>query len=312
MGNKFDLCVLIPAYNEGDTPISFSKEIISKFHHEFPDVRIQVVIIDDGSQKQHAPKFSPDEPQSSNINIIRTNQNLGKDNALYYGLKHASSSSYYCAIDGDGEQPSSLLIDQWRMIVGKKSKLVIANRETPTSSENIAKRIMRKFVTSISKKVFMVEIDGLTDCIMFEERIRDIAIYNWNKNKLFKFIPWRIFLATFLKPDDSITFEATRTEKEGGSRFSNWRLIRLGLRCLLLNPKALTTIVYSGLIFCITASILPLAFVIVDWVSGTLYPGYMTITALLTMILWSSLAVLSINLTRLIIDVRNLQSDLEY
>ena len=312
MSSEYELCVLIPAFNEGNLPVNFSKEILSEFNKEFPGTNVSIVIIDDGSAKDKIPQLSDVEcVEFSNISILGTHQNLGKDNALYYGLRHAPEANYYCAIDGDGEQPASLLIQQWNLIHERGSRLVLANREKPTTSESLLKKIMRKSVRVISSRLFSVEVEGLTDCIMFERKIREVAVKCWNKNKLFRFIPWRIFLATFLKPDDSVTFRASRTEKEGGSRFSSWRLVRLGLRCLLLNPKALSKIVYSGLGFCVFASLLPVGFVIVDWLAGTLYPGYMTVTALLSMILWSTLGVLSISLTRLIVDVRSLQTELE-
>ncbi|EEX95052.1 glucosyl transferase [Vibrio orientalis CIP 102891 = ATCC 33934] len=312
MSSVYDLCILIPAFNEGNLPVNFSKEILFEFHQEFPDTNVAIVIIDDGSAKENIPILSDVESvEFSNITILGTHQNLGKDSALYYGLCRAPEANYYCAIDGDGEQPASLLIQQWKLIHERGSRLVLANREKPTTSESLLKNIMRKSVRVVSSRLFSVEIDGLTDCIMFEKKIRKVAVRCWNKNKLFRFIPWRIFLATFLKPDDSVKFQASRADKEGGSRFSSWRLVRLGLRCLLLNPNALSKIVYGGLGFCVVASLLPIGFVIVDWLAGTLYPGYMTITALLSMILWSTLGILSLSLSRLIVDVRNLQTELE-
>lgn len=310
MSKKLDLCVLMPAYNEGSRPINFAKEIINTFKATDEKISLTIIIIDDGSQLSPTPEPSQQEKSDFNLKKIRTNQNLGKDHALFFGLANAPEALYYCAIDSDGEQPADLLIQQWKLTKNKKIDIILAQRKKPNQKESIFKKFLRKSISTLSKKILSLQLNGLTDCVMLSNDVSKRVISNWKEQNISKYIPWRILFATFFKSNHIVNFSAVSIPKEGGSRFSSWRLIRLGLRCLLLNPRTLTTIVYTGLTLSAIGSILPIIFVLSDWFAGILYPGYLTVVALLTMILWSSLALLSLSLSRLIIEVRSIQYNL--
>ncbi|GAA0247382.1 glycosyltransferase [Marinomonas primoryensis] len=311
MDNIFDVCVLIPAYNEGSRPILFAEEIAKEFKSVYHNIRLVIVIVDDGSISSTTPVVNEKEHTSFELKVIKLSQNLGKDHALFYGLSESPESSYYCSIDADGEQPASLLVDQWGVITTTDAQIVLARRVDPVASDGIVKRLIRRVVHSFSQRVLSVQLNGLTDCVMFDSVVARKVKINWKNNKTFKYIPWRVLYSTFFRVDDYVNFSATYKDKDGGSRFSNWRLLRLGIRCFFLNPKALTYLVYLGLLFSLFGSFVPFLFVLFDWFSGSLYPGYMTLVVLLTLILWSSLAILSFILSRLIIEIRSIQYDLE-
>ncbi|MDX2345218.1 MAG: glycosyltransferase family 2 protein [Acidimicrobiia bacterium] len=97
------LSIIIPAYNE-EFRIGSTLESIAQFVSTQPDT--EVIVVDDGSSD--ATSTVAHESRCPNLQVIRTEQNIGKGHAVRTGML-AATGDYRLFTDADGSTPISEL-----------------------------------------------------------------------------------------------------------------------------------------------------------------------------------------------------------
>jgi len=116
------LSIIIPAYNEEKTISQIIKSVVSL---EFPSVKKEIIVIDDGSTDSTSSKISAFE--KSDIRIIRHKKNQGKGTSIQTGIAHATGD-YIVIQDADLEYNPVDIVTLINLVIEGKSDVVYGTR----------------------------------------------------------------------------------------------------------------------------------------------------------------------------------------
>jgi glycosyltransferase involved in cell wall biosynthesis len=105
----FDLSVVVPAFNE-ERHIAETIDTILGVSAICTDVRIEVIVIDDGSVDRTAEIVSAIALNHANIRLIRNPRNIGLGSSLRVGLAHAAGARLLL-VPGDNDLPEAALYE---------------------------------------------------------------------------------------------------------------------------------------------------------------------------------------------------------
>lgn len=144
-----DLSVLIPLFNERDGIPGLVSEL-NAFFAARPDLRAEVIFIDDGSSDGSADALGRERHKAYQARVIRLSRNYGSHSALRAGILHARGS-HITFLPADLQDPPEL-IDLMLAKARGRYEIVLAARESIEGRAHdnffsgLYARLMRRFV----------------------------------------------------------------------------------------------------------------------------------------------------------------------
>lgn len=130
VAERFDVTVVIPAYNE-EGAIATTVEQIRATLSSLP-IRFEIVVVDDGSKDN-----TRHEANRSDARVLALQVNGGYGSALKRGIA-ASDSEYVAIIDADGTYPPDMLIPMLEMV--QTSDMVVGDRSGAMNNVPLMRR----------------------------------------------------------------------------------------------------------------------------------------------------------------------------
>lgn len=126
----FELCVVMPAYNEAaaiyNNIISASKIISESFDS------YRIIVVNDGSKDSTFCEIKKACDEDSHITYISYEPNGGKGKAIATGVAYASAK-YIAFLDSDLELPPDMLKDFYRELIDRNADIAIGSKMHPDS-----------------------------------------------------------------------------------------------------------------------------------------------------------------------------------
>ncbi len=124
---SIQLGVVIPARNESGALPNLITEIEESISHKFPQFKVEILVVDDGSSDNMVEVITSITPKSENfeVSVISFTRNFGKEAAMYAGLEHfASKADRIVIMDADGQHPVSEMISMLQQSLDSDSCVV--------------------------------------------------------------------------------------------------------------------------------------------------------------------------------------------
>lgn len=148
-----NVCVVIPAYNEGSVIGSVVEDI--KRALDTSSMRHEVVVVNDGSKDNTAA-----QARKAGATVINHILNSGAGGATATGLSYANQQGFDFAItmDADGQHLPEDVIEGIRTIIDRETDLLIGSRLIDTSGMPKVKVLGNKGLSIITKILFGINI----------------------------------------------------------------------------------------------------------------------------------------------------------
>lgn len=123
--NKYYLCIIMPAYNEGmhiRENLLKASHIISGFVHNY-----KIIVVNDGSSDNTQDEIVSASKKDSRISYISYSPNQGKGKAIAMGVEYANSN-FVAFLDSDLELNPIMLKSFLRAMIERKADIVIGSK----------------------------------------------------------------------------------------------------------------------------------------------------------------------------------------
>lgn len=146
---KTQVCVVIPAYNEGTAIGAVVKAIISELKTTSYD--FEVVVVNDGSKDNTAL-----EAQKAGAHVINHILNSGAGGATATGLSYADQSGFDIAVtmDADGQHSPKDVVKGVKTILANNADLLIGSRLIDSSGMSRVKVLGNRGLSFITYMLF--------------------------------------------------------------------------------------------------------------------------------------------------------------
>lgn len=122
------ISIIVPCYNEQEAiPIFY--DAIAKTAGEMPQVRLEVLFVNDGSRDASLMEMKKLAERDDRVKYVSFSRNFGKEAAMYAGLSYADGG-YVAIMDVDLQDPPSLLPEMYRIITTEDYDSVATRRVT--------------------------------------------------------------------------------------------------------------------------------------------------------------------------------------
>ena len=161
---------VVPLFNESDSfPV-----LINRLNTlmQTIDLKIEVVLIDDGSTDNTAQLMQVNALQDERYHCVFLSRNFGHQLALSAGLSVANATEAIMCIDGDLQDPPELFTDFYQLFK-KGNEVVYAIRKN--RKENLFKRMAYHFYYRLLKNISNVEVNlDSGDFALLSRRVVDV------------------------------------------------------------------------------------------------------------------------------------------
>ena len=187
------LSVIVSCYNEEESIPLFYKEVnmISK---KMKDVQFEFIFVNDGSKDDTLNVIKGLNKKDKRVRYVSFSRNFGKEAAMYAGLE-ASRGDYVTLMDADLQDPPSMLIEMYRLIVDEGYDCVGTRRVTRKGEPVIRSFFARQFYKIINKLSNIEMVDGARDYRLMTRQMVDSIIslkeYNRYSKGLFSFVGFK-------------------------------------------------------------------------------------------------------------------------
>ncbi|HVE89966.1 MAG TPA: glycosyltransferase family 2 protein, partial [Burkholderiaceae bacterium] len=137
---RFDLTIVIPAYNE-EGAVATTVDRIRTTLASLP-LRFEIVVVDDGSKDK-----TRHEAQRAGARVIASSANGGYGWALKRGIA-ASDSEYVAIIDADGTYPAETLVPM--LEIAKTADMVVGDRSGAMNNVPLLRRPAKWFLNKLA------------------------------------------------------------------------------------------------------------------------------------------------------------------
>jgi glycosyltransferase involved in cell wall biosynthesis len=148
---RFDLTVVIPAYNE-EGAVADTVEEVRETLERLP-LRYEIVVVDDGSVDQ-----TRREAKRSGARVIHSRTNGGYGSALKLGILH-SDSEYVAILDADGTYPPEALIPM--LYMASSADMVVGDRSGAMNNVPLIRRPAKRFLNALANFLARYKIPDL-------------------------------------------------------------------------------------------------------------------------------------------------------
>jgi len=280
------ISIIVPFYNESEGVSTF-REALDSALKDLPDVRFEIVCVDDGSQDDTLSRLIEIARDDSRYVVIELSRNFGKEAALTAGMD-ASLGDAVVPLDADLQDPPSLLpqmVAEWR----KGAEVVLARR-TDRRTDSFMKRKTAEVFYRVHNKLSNVRIpENVGDFRLMDrcvvEALKRLPERQRFMKGLFAWVGYR-----------SVTVDYVRGLRAAGeTKFSGWGLWNLALEGITsFSTAPLKIWTYLGGVGAIAAVLYACFVVIRTIVFGVDVPGYASMLVLI--LFFGSLQLVSVGL----------------
>ena len=190
---KKKLSVIVPCYNEEDSIVLFLKEI-NEVSLKLKMLDFEFIFIDDGSKDRTLEILKEKGSKDKRLRYISFSRNFGKEAAIYAGL-NTCKGDYVTIMDADLQDPPSMLVEMYRLVVEEGYDCVGTRRVTRAGEPLIRSFFARVFYKLINKISDIEMVDGARDYrLMTRQMVNEIIRlkeYNRYSKGLFSFVGFK-------------------------------------------------------------------------------------------------------------------------
>lgn len=249
------ISVIVPCYNEQEAIPIFYNEI-KKTAEALPEVRLEVLFVNDGSRDGSFLEMKKLSEQDDRIKYVNFSRNFGKEAAMYAGLSYADGD-YVAIMDVDLQDPPSLLPEMYRIITEEEYDCVATRRVTRKGEPPIRSFFARRFYGLMHKLSKTDIVDGARDYRLMSRQFVDELLRLGEYNRFSKgLFGWIGFETKWL--------EYENVERSAGeTKWSFWKLLIYSIEGIVgFTTAPLAAAAFLGVFFCLVA-FLALCFIIV-------------------------------------------------
>ncbi len=276
--------IIVPCYNESEGIEVFFHAILFILDG-VPDIRFEIVCVDDGSRDDTLVKLLARVEHDKRFHVVELSRNFGKEAALTAGIDHTRGDAII-PIDADLQDPPELipvLIAEWQ----KGAEVVLARR-ADRSTDSYIKRKTAALFYRFHNRVSSVKIpENVGDFRLIDRSVVDALKSLPERQRFMKgLFAWVGFR--------TVTVDYTRHARVmGKTKFSGWKLWNLALEGITsFSTAPLKIWTYIGILgatvtFCYASFI-----VLRTLIRGVEVPGYASL--LVAVLFFGSLQLVSV------------------
>lgn len=224
------ITVVVPCYNE-EKALPFFYEEIQKVKTMLPQVKLGLLLVDDGSKDKTLDEFKKLKKKDPSVEYISFSRNFGKEAAIYAGLKHAKGD-YVAIMDADLQDPPSLLPQMYAAVTEEGYDSAATRRVTRKGEPPIRSFFARKFYRIMNKISDVELMDGARDFRLMNRRyvnaLLSLEEYNRFSKGLFGWVGFKT---------KWIEFENVE-RVAGETKWSFWKLFKYSLEGIVAFSEA--------------------------------------------------------------------------
>ncbi len=280
--------VIVPLLNEENSlKIIFDElnriknELISKFDFEF-------IFIDDGSDDHTLNQLNLISKENDFVKVISFTRNFGHQSAILAGYEFAKGE-LIISMDGDMQDPPSLIVDMLRKVEDTDAQVVYAvrkNRDADSFFKKISAKIFYKFFNYLSS---VSKLENMGDFRLITKKVL-IKILELNEKEIFlrAMIPWTGYKS------EKVFYD--RPERiSGETKFTKKKMIKLALNGLVqFTSKPLELTFFMGVFLSLLSLTLGLIVLFIKISTDIFVPGLASI--ILVIMFFSSIQIFLIGL----------------
>jgi polyisoprenyl-phosphate glycosyltransferase len=278
--------IVTPFFNEEDGIKDFAQALRGVFARA-PDIRFEVVCVDDGSSDSTLAQLVRLIEQDPRFRIIELSRNFGKEAALTAGIDAAVGDAVI-PFDADLQDPPDLilaLIEQWQAGAD-----VVLARRCDRSSDGVFKRNSAALFYSLHNVISAVQIPHNVGDFRLLDRVVVDALKRLPERQRFMkgLFAWVGF--------KTVMVDYTRQARVAGkTKFSGWKLWNFALEGITSFSSAPLRIwTYVGLVGAIVSFLYGSFIVLHTLFQGVDVPGYASL--LVVVLFMGSLQLISIGM----------------
>ncbi len=261
--------VLVPCYNESEAIQHFYSGITAIFD-AVPQMRFEVVFVDDGSRDDTLEKLAAIAARDSRFRVVELSRNFGKEAALTAAIDHARGDAII-PIDVDLQDPPEVihqLLAEWQ----RGAEVVLARR-IDRQSDSFLKRRTAAMFYRFHNSLSSIKIPEDVGDFRLLDRVAADALARLPERQRFMkgLFAWVGFKTTVV--------DYTRAARAAGTtKFSGWKLWNLAIEGVTsFSAAPLKVWTYLGGIGALTALTYSAYIVIRTMVRGIDVPGYASV-----------------------------------
>ena len=191
------LSIVVPCYNEETTIPKFYQRIsaiIEEMTSQFPSVRYEILLIDDGSKDKTADVMKEYHKKDKKVRYVIFSRNFGKEAAIYAGLSKAKGD-YVVTMDVDLQDPPELIPDMLACLKTGEYDTVATRRVSRKGEPKIRSFCARMFYKIMNRISETEVVDGARDYRMMTRQVvnsvLDIGEYNRFTKGIYGWVGYR-------------------------------------------------------------------------------------------------------------------------
>ena len=271
------LSLVIPCYNEQDNVELFYNTATEVFKDKGFDY--ELIFVNDGSRDQTMDKLRHIyEIADENVKVVGFSRNLGKESAIYAGLKE-SRGEMVCLIDADMQQRPELVLDMMAILDKDPNYDAVACYQEDRRESKVLSAFKDRFYKIINKTSEIEFKSGASDFRLLRRRVVDAVLsmseYHRFSKGIFSWVGFNTYYMPYIVED-----RANGTSKWNFAKLFKYAMD--GIIAFTTTPLKIAT--YIGLTSS-AASIIYMIVVIIQKLAFDIkVPGYATTVVLILLL----------------------------
>lgn len=294
---KNSVTVVIPVYNE-ERAFAHNFEAILRTLDALQDVKVDVMIVDDGSKDRTVEAVSKFCHARGNLRFLSLTRNFGKEAAIHAGLDHATGDAII-VMDSDLQHPPELIprmIASWR-----EGSSIVEAYKISRGRESMLSRVLASGFYGLFNSLSGMDLRNHSDYKLLDRQVVEAYKALPERSRFFRGIThWLGF------PTVQIPFEV-QARQHGTSAWSRLRLFRFSLVAITsFSAAPLQFVTLFGMLTFIISGLFG-AIAIFDKLSGQAVSGFTTVILLILIIgsiLMISLGLMGIYIAKIYDEVK--------
>lgn len=224
------ITIIVPCYNE-EKAVPYFYEEIQKVKQNMPQVKLELLLVDDGSKDGTLRKFRELKETDPSVKYISFSRNFGKEAAIYAGLEKAKGD-YVAIMDADLQDPPSLLPQMYDALTKEGYDSAATRRVTRKGEPPIRSFFARKFYRLMNKISDVELMDGARDFRLMNRKYVDALLSLKEYNRFSKgLFGWVGFKTKWI--------EFENVERVAGeTKWSFWKLFQYSIEGIVAFSEA--------------------------------------------------------------------------